>query len=437
MELQLSMNFASDGMLWVFIIGVTTVVSLLSGLYPSLVVSGFRPAQALKNQINTRSASGFNLRRSLVVLQFVISQFFIIGTIVLIYQMSYFKKQELGFAKDAIMILPIPVIEKPVFGNGESKMRTLREELAGLAGVEAVSLNASPPSSGSVSGTNFYFEGQDESQGIDTQVKQIDGNYIDLFEIRLIAGEKIGDFDTATAFLVNEELVKAAGIDNPQEILGRKIRMWGRTLPVVGVVKNFNTVSLHQAIEPTILMNRLRAFDNLAIKVNPAQVQNVLAEVKSLWESTYPEHIFGYEFYDEQIMQSYQGEERMTVLFGLFTSMAIFIGCLGLFGLASFMANQRTKEIGVRKALGASVESIVLLFTKEYFKLIVIGFLIAAPFAWFVMNEWLAEFAYKITLGPAIFLMGFAITLTIAMLTVGYKSIRAAIVNPIKALRYE
>jgi putative ABC transport system permease protein len=436
MELKLALNFGSDGLLWIFIVGITIAVSLLSGLYPSLVVSSYRPAVALKNQIN-RSSSGFNLRRSLVVLQFVISQFFVIGTIVLINQMDFYQKKELGFRKDAIMLIPIPENQKSGKADGSSAMRTLREEIARLGGVEAVSLNSAPPSSGSVSGTGFYFEGQDESQRVDTQVKQVDGNYLDLFDIKLIAGKNIADLDTATGFVVNEQLVKVAGFSSPQDIIGKKIHMWGKSLPVVGVVKNFHTVSLHEPIEPTIMLNRISNYDDMAVRINPAQFKTTLAQIKSKWESTYPEFIFDYQFMDEHIREFYDSESKMSVLLGMFTSMAIFIGCLGLFGLATFMANQKTKEIGVRKALGASVESIVLLFTKEYVKLIVIGFLIAAPLAWFVMNLWLDEFAYKISLGPLIFLTGFGITLSIAIITVGYKSLKAAIVNPVDSLRYE
>jgi ABC-type antimicrobial peptide transport system permease subunit len=372
-----------------------------------------------------------------VVLQFVISQFFIIGTIVLINQMDYFQKKELGFRKDAILVIPIPVKETPALGDGSSAMRTLREEISRLAGVEAVSLNSAAPSSGNVSGTGFYFEGQDESQRIDTQVKQVDGNYIDLFELKLIAGSNIGDLDTATAFVVNEQLTKAAGFQSPDEIVGKKIKMWGKVLPVVGVVKNFHTLSLREPIEPTVLLNRMRGFTALSVKINPAQFKEVVASVKTKWEAAYPEFIFDYDFLDENIKEFYDGERKMSILLGTFTSMAIFIGCLGLFGLATFMANQKTKEIGVRKALGASVESIVFLFTKEYVKLIMIGFLIASPLAWFVMNLYLEDFAYKIKLGPAIFLTGFAITLTIAILTVGYKSLKAAVVNPVNSLRYE
>jgi putative ABC transport system permease protein len=437
LELKLSLNFSADGWLWLYIVGVTVIVSLLSGLYPSFVISAYRPAVALKNQIGNRSASGFNLRRSLVVLQFVISQFFVIGTIVLINQMDYFQQKDLGFRKDAVLVIPIPLQEKPTLGDGTSAMRTLRDEVSRMAGIESVSLNNAPPSSGSVSGTGFYFEGQDESSRIDTQVKQVDGNYLELFGLNLVAGKNILDLDTATGFVVNEQLVKAAGLASPQEIIGRKIHMWGKTLPVVGVVSDFHTVSLRDPIEPTVLMNRMRGYKSLSVKINPTQMKQVVANIKTKWEAAYPEFIFDYQFLDESIREFYESENNMSVLLSAFTSMAIFIGCLGLFGLATFMANQRTKEIGVRKALGASVESIILLFTKEYVKLIVIGFFIAAPLAWFVMNLWLDSFAYKITLGPKIFLIGFGITLGIAILTVGYKSLKAAIVNPVNALRYE
>jgi putative ABC transport system permease protein len=436
LEIELTMNF-SDPLLWVFIIGVTAVVSLLSGLYPSFIISGFRPALALKNQINSRSSASFNLRRGLVVLQFFISQFFIIGTIVLIQQMNFFQKTELGFRKDAIIVLPIPEPEAPTKGDGSSKMRTLRDEALRLPGVENASLSNSAPSSGHVQGTGFYFEGEDETKRIDIQMKLVDGNYIDLYELEMVAGEKVGDGDTATGFVVNEELVKAAGFDSPQDILGKRIVVWKKALPIIGVVKNFHTVSLQQAIEPTVLVNRIRNYQTLSLKVNPQQFQSVIEQVKPKWEASYPEHIFEYDFLDENIRQFYEGEQRMSILLTIFTSIAIFIGCLGLLGLATFMANQKTKEIGVRKVLGASVESIVFLFTREYVKLILIGFVFSAPLAWYAMNLWLDNFAYKITLGPMMFVAGFGITLLIALVTVGYKSLRAAIVNPANSLKCE
>ena len=436
LELPLGLNFSSDGSLWLFVIGVTLTVSLLSGTYPSMILSGFKPAMALKNQTGNKSSSGFNLRRSLVVVQFVISQFFIMGTIILLSQMDYFQSQELGFRKEAVLIVPIPERESPE-SDGVSKMRTLRDEVARLAGVETVSLSSTPPSSGAVNSTGFYFEGEDESQSKGTQVKQVDGNYISLYGIQLIAGSNLQDYDTARGYLVNEELVRMAGFQNPDEIIGKTINMWDRKLPVVGVVRNFHTVSLRDQIEPTVMMNNIGSYRTMSLRVNQRDIKKVVGEIQSKWEAAYPEHIFEYEFLEENIRRFYEGEQKMSVLLTVFTSMAIFIGCLGLFGLATFMTNQKTKEIGVRKALGASVESIIFLFSREYVKLIVIGFLLSAPAVWFIMNEWLDSFAYKISIGPMVFVAGLSVTLLIATLTVGYRSFKAAIVNPIQSLRYE
>jgi putative ABC transport system permease protein len=436
LESRLELSFANDTLLWIFIVGVTALVSLLSGIYPSFVISGFRPAQALKNQINNRSSSGYHLRRVLVVLQFVISQFFIIGTIVLINQMNFFKRKELGFRKDAVLLVPIPDPGN-LKSNGVSKTRALRNEVIKIKGVEAASLNSTPPSSGSVSNTAFIFEGEDETSRKSVQVKQVDGNYINLYEINLLAGTNIADGDTATGFLVNEELLRVSGISDPQDIIGKKIRMWGKTLPVVGVVSNFHTESLRDRIQPTLLFNRAEGYWDLSVKMNAADMQTAISEIKVLWEQAYPDHIFDYEFMDDHIREFYEGEEKMSILLTIFSGMAICIGCLGLLGLATFLANQKTKEIGVRKAMGATVESIVFMFTKEYVKLIVIGFAIAAPLAWLAMNEWLNDFEYRIDIGPAIFIAGFAITLLIALITVGYKSLRAALVNPVESLRWE
>jgi putative ABC transport system permease protein len=213
--------------------------------------------------------------------------------------------------------------------------------------------------------------------------------------------------------------------------------MWGRKRPVVGVVKDFHTRSLREPIEPTVMMNRVRGYETLSLQVNQNQIKPVVDKLKASWEAAYPEHIFEYEFLDQQIAEFYESEQRMSTLLGVFSCIAIFIGCLGLFGLATFMANQKTKEIGVRKVLGASVESIVLLFSKEYLRLILIGFFLAAPLSWYVMNKFLDGFAYKITIGPETFLIGLAATLFIAMFTVGYRSLRAALVNPSNSLRSE
>ena len=435
LELNLALNFSTDTFLWMYLVGITVLVSALAGLYPAFVVSGYNPVLALKNLISNKNSSGYSLRRALVVTQFVISQFFIIGTIVIINQMDYFKNKDLGFKKDAMLILPIPESETPTEGNNVSKMRTLREEFLKVPGVMGASLSSAPPSSGHVSNTIFTVEGNDQT--FVTQIKQVDGNYIDLYGLDIIAGKNIEDSDTARGFVVNEKFVQTIGITDPHAILDKVINMWGKKLPVVGVVKDFHTVSLRQPIEATAIMNRIRGYETLSINVGVNQIQDVINTIRPKWEAAYPRHIFDYAFLDQQIEEFYEGERKMSVMLSTFSGIAIFIGCLGLYGLATFMANQKTKEVGVRKVLGASVESIVILFSKEYLKLILVGFLFSAPLAWFIMSKFLEEFTYKEEMGPSIFLIGLGATISIALLTVGYKSIKSATANPVNSLRSE
>lgn len=436
LHLKLSLSL-TDPIIAAFIVGITITVSLLSGLYPSLVVSGYQPALALKNKISNKNSSGYLLRRSLVVTQFFISQVLIMGTIVLIAQMNYFRNKDLGFRKDAIITVPIPVREEPMLTDSStsSLMRTLRTEVLRLNGVESASLNNSAPSSGNVSGTGFTIEGNETFY--ETQVKAVDSSYLSLFGLQLAVGKNIEDADTARGFIVNEKLAGMTGYKNPQEILGKIIRMWGKKLPVVGVVKDFHTVSLHDPIEATIILNRIRNYRSLAVKISPVNRQETIKEVQKKWEALYPDFIFSYQFLDESIREFYEDEARTSTLLAIFTSLAIFIGCLGLFGLASFMANQKTKEIGVRKVMGASVQSIIVLFSKEFVVLIFIGFALAAPIAWYFSIQWLNQFAYKIDIGPVFFIAGLVITFLIAVLTVGYRSFRAATANPVDSLKYE
>jgi len=434
MEVNLALDYAHDAALWIFVIVTTLGVSLLAGLYPAFVVSGYNPVMALKNVVGNRNASGYTLRRALVVTQFVISQFFIFGTIVIISQMNFMNAKDLGFRKDAILLVPIPLREEVGPDSGPSKMITLRDEMLREPGVNAASLNSSPPSSGNVNGTNFRMQGTDKDY--ETQVKQVDGNYMPLFDLELVAGRNLDDLDTANAFVVNEKLCEVVGIP-PDEMVGKVIHMWGKDLPVVGVVRDFHTVSLEEPREATILLHRRARYSSLALQVDVSKVQSILDGLKPKWQQAYHEHLFSYDFMDEQVREFYQGYRRMSVMLGVFSGIAIFIGCLGLFGLATFLSNQKTKEIGVRKVLGASVESIVMQFSKEYIKLVAIGFFLSAPLAWFVMHKFLETFEYRITIGPGIFLTGLVATLAIALLTVGYRSVKSARANPANALRSE
>lgn len=429
LELSLTLGLGSQLGIWKYLGTIVIIVTIAAGMYPAAVISGFNPALALKNQLNNKSSGSNKMRKGLVVIQFFISQFFIIGTLVMTRQLEYLQQQDLGFETQAIATVPIPVKD-----TSHIKMHTLKNEILQLKGVEKVSLCYAPPSFKAVLSSNFNIVGKDDEYS--TQVKQVDGDYIALYNIEVIAGEKLADTDTMNAVLVNEKLVKMTGLTN-HEIIGRELSFWGKRLPVKGILKDFNTTSLERPIEPVVLINNVNGYQSISIKLNPLNMQEILKQVQDKWEAAYPEFIFKYDFIDDQVRQLYKGERKLTDLLNVFSSIAIFIGCLGLYGLVAFMANQKTKEVGVRKVLGASVESIVFLFSKEIVKLILISFGLAAPIAGFIMDKLLQQFAYKIEMGPIIFLMGLGFTFFIAFLTVGFRSIKAAMANPIASLRSE
>lgn len=412
-----------------FLFLVWVIVSVLSGLYPALLLSGFSPALALKNKITNRSTGGYSLRRSLVVFQFVISQLLIVGTVILLSQMDFLNNKDLGFEKDAIVSVPIP--ENAPINN----RKALKSELSRMKGVESSTLCFTPPSSGSVAMTSYKLEGIEESHR--TQVKMGDADYVDLFQIKLIAGNGLAGLDSANSCLVNEQLVKSVGLKNPEDIIGRVLSVWGMKLPVVGVVKDFHTMSLTRAIDPTIIFNDLSEYTVLSVKLKGGSVNETLKEIEKSWSTLYPDFLFSYEFLDNEIKEFYETEQQMSSLLVLFSAIAIVIGCLGLYGLISFMANEKEKEIGVRKVLGASTGNILIIFSKEFIILIVVAFVIASPLAAYVMGEWLNNFAYRVPLNSLMFVTGIGITLLIALATVGYRSVRASLANPVDALRNE
>lgn len=428
LDINLHVDF-TDLRLITFLIGVWAVVSLASGFYPALLLSGFSPALALKNKITNRSTGGFALRRSLVVFQFVISQLLIVGTVILLAQMNFLESKDLGFSKDAVINVPIPN-NAPL-----NNKKVLKSELLRMGGVERVSLCNTAPSSGSVSMTAYTIEGIEGNHL--TQVKLTDEDYIDLFKIELLAGNNLMGLDSANSCLVNEKLLKSLGLEKPEEIIGRVITIWGMNLPVAGVVKDFHTMSLEREIDPTIIFNGVDSYRTAAIKLKGGSVKETLGEVERAWATQYPDFLFSYEFLDNEIKEFYESEQKMSTLLILFSVIAITIGCLGLYGLISFMANEKEKEIGVRKVLGASTGNILIIFSKEFIILILVAFAIASPLAAYIMGQWLDNFAYRVPLTSLMFVTGIGITIIIAFVTVGFRSIRAALANPINALRNE
>ena len=416
-----------------FLVVTTVTVILLSGIYPALVVSGFKPVLAIKNKITAASIGGIPLRRALVVGQFAIAQLLIIGTIVAVNQMNFVNGADLGFNKSAVLILP---------GYTDSislaKLSAFKQQLLQKPGVIAVSFSSDPPSSDNNSAQNFYYNHIDKDQSYPTFLKFGDADYFKTYGIAFAAGHGFDQSDTARQAVVNETFIHKLGIQNANDAIGRDVKLGsGKWLPIAGVVKDFKTNSLRDAIKPIVITSRKRFESQAAVKLDAKNISANVAAIQHLWEATYPEYAYNGYFLDENIAKFYQQENQLALVYKIFAGIAIFISCLGLYGLVSFMAVQRTKEVGVRKVLGASVFNIVLLFSKEFMILIAIAFVIAMPLSWYLMQQWLQNFAYRIQLTAGVFVLAVVASMVIAWATVSYKAIKAALVNPVKSLKSE
>ncbi|MDJ1481831.1 ABC transporter permease [Cytophagaceae bacterium YF14B1] len=427
---QLTLNLVENPQLLIFIPLLAITVVFLSGSYPGLILSGFQPILALKGKLTQQQIGGFSLRRTLVVAQFTISQMLIIGTIVVASQMLYFKQTNLGFSKDAIVMLPIP-------SEDVVKMNSLRNRLSQIAGIQNASLCFEAPASENNNETDFNYDNRPEAEHVSVYTRPADSQYLSTFNIKLVAGRNIYPSDTTREYLVNETFIKRLNLKSPQEAIGKNLELWGKTAHIVGVVKDFHNLSFHEDIKPICIMSSATNYNNCAVKINVAQTKTLLPEIEKIWNATYPDFLYQYEFLDERIGNFYKQEDTLFNLIQVFAGIAIFISGLGLYGLVSFMAVQKTKEIGIRKVLGASSQQILGLFGKEFVRLVVIAFVISAPIAWWIMNNWLQDFKYKITIGPGIFVIAIVCTLFIALITVGYQSMKAAFDNPINSLRSE
>lgn len=415
------------------IVALILLMIALSGIYPALVQSGFRPVLALKNKITATSGKGLTLRKGLVVVQFCISQILIIGTVVVASQMDFFRNQNLGFNKEAVLTFGLPSDDK-------NKREMLRTELSGNPAIREISF-----ASGAPAYTNNFTSFHSKEAGLEeddvTELKFVDENYMDMFGFELLAGKAITESnkkDSIFNIVVNETLIHKLGITNPEEALGKYITINGDlTVPIMGVVRDFQSESKHKKIRACVMAYLPDAFGQVSVRIQPEQMRQTIETIEKLWSAAFPEFLFEYEFLDEHIDSMYKQEERMYMAFQLFSSIAIFIGCLGLYGLVSFIALQKTKEIGIRKVLGASVWNIVYLFSREFAGLILISFLIAAPLAYYMMYTWLQNFAYSINIGWSVFVIAVILSFTIAALTVSYRSVKAALINPVRSLRSE
>jgi putative ABC transport system permease protein len=415
-----------------FLSRIIVLVTVLAGIYPALVLSGFRPVSALKNKISSATVGGISLRRGLVVTQFTISQVLIAGTIVAICQMKYVRNADLGFNKDAVFLINVNA-DSVVHMHAE----VFKQKLLQTPGVQSVSFSSEAPSSDNASSTNFSFDHRPE-ESFDLFRKYADEDYFATYGLQLAAGRTYVKSDTVKEVIVNERLVKRLGIKTPSAIIGKEIRMGGAPWKtIVGVVKDFNASSLREEIRPMIIAQRKDRYAVFGIRLQSSDMATTQASIESIWNDHFPAYAFTGSYMEENIARFYRQEEQLALLYKIFAGIAIFISCIGLYGLVSFMAVQRTKEAGIRKVLGASVKDIVFLFSKEFTLLVMAGFLIAIPIAYYMMNNWLQDFAFRITISAGMFLIVIVVSVIIAWITVGYISIKAAIANPVKSLKTE
>lgn len=419
------------GWLALLIVGVI----LLAGLYPALVLAGFRPVVALAGRITTRQAGGISIRRGLVVTQFAISQMLIIGLLVVANQLNYVREKDLGFQKDAILTVSLP--NTPA--QDITKMSTFRNLATALPDVGRFSYSmGGPPQSKWTSQTSVRFDTRPEAEPYGPQQAWIDANYVGLYGLKLVAGRNLYPSDTARETLINETFMHRLGFGKPADVVGKFIHKGGfAPLEIVGVLKDYNQSDLKEGINPLFLTTLASGFYSANIQLSSANYSRALSQLEKAYNQVYADSFFESAFVDEQIQNAYQQEQTMGRLINFFAGIALLIGCMGLYGLVLFMVVQRTKEVGVRKVLGASVGSILWLFSREFVRLIGIAFVLAAPVAWYVMTGWLQDFEYRITLGPGIFGIAIGATLLVAALTVSFQSIKAALMNPVKSLRSE
>ena len=426
----------------VFILLVTLCISLLAGFYPAKVLSGYVPVLTLKGA-GFQQVSGKNyLRKGLIVFQFTISLIFIIGTLIIGNQIKYVLNTDMGFAKDAIINIP---------GNQhypKEKMQIFAQQIKHLAGVEMVSVDLGTPAEESHWSTILKSKELGDAE-VGAEFQAGDENYISLYKLKLLVGRNLLPGDTMKEYLINETLAKQLGFKKPEDAIGKTISSGGddgttshKLLPIVGVLADFHTESLHEQIAPTFISTSKKYSRIISVKLAAQEKQNrgfkaTTAQIEKLWKEVYPNEKFEYKFFDETIAKFYDKELKTEQLMNTAMAIAIFISCMGIFGLVTFEAQKRTKEIGIRKVLGAKVSDIVSMFSMDFLKLILLAFVIASPVAYYFMHQWLQNFAYRINISWWIFITSVLAAMFIALVTVSFQAIKAAIANPVKSLRTE
>ena len=424
-----------------FLVITTILVSLLSGIYPAFILSSYKPVTVLKNQSPIISGNTRQLffRKTLTVSQFIVAQFFIIATLIVGKQIHLELNKDMGFKKNAVIYFGTNFRD-----TSTAKRQILLQKFKAIPEIANVSLAGFPPSTEGALGFRLKYQTAKEDVDTEVRIKPADTNYIKLYHLKLLAGTNFPNSDTMGSLVINEKCSQLLGFTNPQEAIGKSVQtnMSRGKIPIVGVVANFIQGSLHNEIMPLVLFNdrSMELTFNIALQPENAEGtvwKSAITKIGKSFKEIYPETEFEIHFLDETIAKYYTAEQNLSILLKWATGLAIVISCLGLFGLVIYTTNQRTKEIGIRKVVGASVSQIIALLSKDFLKLVFIGFVIAIPIVWLAANKWLQNFAFKVNLTVWLFITGGLIILLPVLAILLLRTYKAATANPVDSLRSE
>ncbi|AUP78483.1 ABC transporter permease [Flavivirga eckloniae] len=431
-DLQLTFKSLFDIKFFTFFTVLLSVVSFLAGSYPGLLIARITPVLALKGKLNHNDAGGTSTRKILVVTQFSISIILIVATLVISKQITYAINGELGFEKESIVMMDIPPHTK------HTTLNTLKERLSNISGVQQISnCFSSPGGAKNAWGSTFQYNNKSESEEFQVSVKAGDIDFIKLFNIPLVTGRSFLKNDQTTEVIVNEKFVEKLDATSVEDVLGKSLELQGHKTTIVGVFRNFHDRKFTKEINPIAVIPNADWYREIAVKIDYSNAKTALTQIDEIWSQTFNDYIFDYRFLDERVAEQYESEQRYLFLSKLFSGLAIFIGCLGIYGLILFFINQRIKEIGIRKVLGSNVRHILALFSIDFVKLILIAGIISTPIAWYIMEQWLQGYVYRTDIKWWYFVVAIMFTLIITVITISYQTVRAALTNPIKSLRTE
>jgi ABC-type antimicrobial peptide transport system permease subunit len=425
--IQLNLYGTFDTILFLFIILI--VVSISAGLFPSLVISKYKPVEAIRKKINSKKKKSIPAYKFLVIFQFFVTQILLISLLVINDQIQFLGNKDLGFETKNRIIVDIPP-------NDTDGFETFKNEVKQYPGIDAVSFALGAPLSRSSLSSSFKIPGDQKTYY--TDVKFTDLEYLETFDIQLIAGEWFRHQSTEThEIVINKKLAEKFGYTQPDSIIGRTIKLWDEQNKIIGVTEDFHVKSLHEEMVPVIFYYWPKYFYTASIKLNSSNHETAISNIEEAFKSTYPSYLFDYKIFQDFLSSNYKNEQRTFSILKIFSLIAIILASMGLFGLVSFIMVQKTKEIGIRKAIGARSTEIVQMYVWQYLKYVLAASLFALPVAYYLMNRWLMDYAYHIKLSFGFFVIGILIVMVIAIVSILFQTIQSASTNPVNSLRYE